>query len=418
MISLYFGSRTRFVLLAGLLFALAGLAMLGAHSVGAGTPTSQAARVSAAQAATKISPDLLDSFVKAGPGGKVHYWVILADQADTSNNIPNSNWADKGWYVYNTLTDKANTTQKPLLARLNTLKQAGNVTSIESFWIVNFIAVTGDLDSAQAMAAEPAVSLLQLPENGVINDTSDSDTSFDSPRVAQVLNGALNDIQMASAQANPLAPLLVQHNIQEVHAPQAWALGYDGTGIVVGSMDTGVRWTHEALTSRYRGNIAPPDPAHIHDYDWSDGYRVSDTPIDQAGHGSHTMGTALGVSPNPTYGNIGVAKGATWITVRICDLNGVSGCDGDAIFHGFQWTLAPTRVDGSDPRPDLRPRVSNNSWGGGPGSCDTQESAAVQNWVNAGIFPAFSTGNDGPGPGYRRLACERPCGMGYRRAGH
>ena len=205
--------------------------MLGAHSAGAGTPTSQAARVSAAQAATKISPDLLDSFVKAGPGGKVHYWVILADQADTSNNIPNSQWADKGWYVYNTLTDKANSTQKPLLAKLNALKQAGNVTGIESFWIVNFIAVTGRPEfRLKALAAEPAVSLLQLPENGVINDTSGSDASLNYPQVAQVLKGALTDIQMASAQANPLAPLLVQHNLNEVHAPQAWALGYDGTG--------------------------------------------------------------------------------------------------------------------------------------------------------------------------------------------
>jgi len=412
MISLHFGSRTRFVLLAGLLFALAGLAMLGAHSAGAGTPNSQAARVSAAQAATKISPDLLDSFVKAGPGGKVHYWVILAAQADTSNNIPNSKWADKGWYVYNTLTDKANTTQKPLLAKLNTLKQAGNVTGIESFWIVNFIAVTGDLDSARAMAAESAVGTLQLPENGVLYDNTGSGSPFYSPQAGDVLKSALNDLQMASAQANPLAPLLVQHNIEEVHAPEAWALGYDGAGIVVGSMDTGVRWTHEALTNSYRGNVAPPDPAHIHDYDWFDGYNVSNTPIDDNGHGSHTMGTILGVSPNPTYGNIGVAKGANWITVRICDIGNTTFCDGDAIFEGFQWTLAPTRVDGSSPRPDLRPRVSSNSWGGGPGTCDPQDNLAVQNWVNAGIFPDFANGNAGPGAGTVSAPASGPLAWG------
>jgi subtilisin family serine protease len=399
MISLRFGSRTRIVLLAGLLFALAALAMLNANSAGAGTPTNQVARVSAGQAAAKISPDLLDSFAKAGPGGKVHYWVILADQADTTNNIPNSQWADKGWYVYNTLTDKADSTQKPLLDKLNTLKQAGSVTSIKSFWIVNFISVTGDLDSARAMAAESAVSLLQLPENGMTYDDAGSGAHFYSPQAADALKSALADIQMASAQANPLAPLLVQPNIEDVHAPEAWALGYDGTGIVLGTMDSGVRWTHEALTGSYRGNVDPPDPLHIHDYDWFDGYNISNTPIDQAGHGSHTMGTALGVSPNPTYGNIGVAKGSTWITVRICGLGGSDQCDGDAIFEGFQWTLAPTRVDGTGPRPDLRPRISSNSWGGGPGTCDPQANLAVQNWVNAGIFPDFANGNAGPNAG-------------------
>src|SRR3981081_1601301 len=93
-ISLQFGSRTRFLLLASLWFALAGLAMLGANAVGAGTPTTRVARVSAAKAVAKISPDLLESLAKAGPSGKVHYWVILADQANTSNNIPNSRWAD------------------------------------------------------------------------------------------------------------------------------------------------------------------------------------------------------------------------------------------------------------------------------------------------------------------------------------
>ena len=35
------------------------------------------------------------------------------------------------------------------------------------------------------------------------------------------------------------APTLVVHNIDEVRAPQAWALGFDGTDIHVSGMDTG-----------------------------------------------------------------------------------------------------------------------------------------------------------------------------------
>ncbi len=36
-------------------------------------------------------------------------------------------------------------------------------------------------------------------------------------------------------------------NILRVGADQVWDLGYDGTGVVVGSLDSGVDWTHPAL---------------------------------------------------------------------------------------------------------------------------------------------------------------------------
>ena len=52
---------------------------------------------------------------------------------------------------------------------------------------------------------------------------------------------------------------------------------------------------------------------------------------------------------------------------------------------------------GQNPRPDLRPHIVNNSWGGGGG--DPWYQATVNAWVAAGIFPAFSNGNAGPGCG-------------------
>src|SRR4029077_15555476 len=62
-----------------------------------------------------------------------------------------------------------------------------------------------------------------------------------------------------------------------------------------------------------------------------------------------------------------------------------------------QWILAPTDLNGDNPRPDLRPGIVNNSWGGGSG--DPFFQPAVQAWVAAGIFPAFSNGNTGPACG-------------------
>lgn len=275
------------------------------------------------------------------------------------------------------------------------MQSAGNVSRIQSFWIINSIVVEGDLASARAMAASPdVVQVTELP----VATISDAPGTL-STKAQAIVNEALAETKtQRGAHVNPLAPLVIQPNLGAIRAPLAWAQGYDGTGILVSQMDTGVRWTHEALSARYRGNVAPPDPANIHDYSWYDGYLVSTVPIDQQGHGTHVMGTIVGTSPNAAYGNIGVAPGAIWTTVRICGLDGGPYCDGDAMLRGFQWMLAPTRVGGTqDPRPDLRARVSNNSWGGD--GCDEAFRPAVQNWVSAGIFPDFANGNSGPGAG-------------------
>ena len=59
--------------------------------------------------------------------------------------------------------------------------------------------------------------------------------------------------------------------------------------------------------------------------------------------------------------------------------------------------LAPTRLDGTGADPTLRPNIVNNSWGG-PGG-DSWYSDTIDPWHAAGIFPAFSNGNAGPGCG-------------------
>ena len=142
----------------------------------------------------------------------------------------------------------------------------------------------------------------------------------------------------------------------------------------------------------WRGT-APPDPGNIHDYNWFDPYNQYAVPTDDNGHGTHTMGTILGTSPNPTYGNIGVAHGAMWITVR-----GGNRVTAGPAMRSWQLPMdpGPTRVNGTQPRPDLRPRVSSNSW-----ALLCTYSAlrpAVQNWVNAGSSPISPTATTAPMP--------------------
>jgi Subtilase family/Carboxypeptidase regulatory-like domain len=53
--------------------------------------------------------------------------------------------------------------------------------------------------------------------------------------------------------------------------------------------------------------------------------------------------------------------------------------------------LAPTDLEGRSPRPDLRPMIVNNSWGG-QGGADWYDGYLAA-WRAAGIFPVFAAGN-------------------------
>src|SRR5438094_10606761 len=72
-------------------------------------------------------------------GQQAEFFVVLADPADLSGAASLSTKAEKGRYVYQTLLDKAQTTQEPILEWL----RDRNIEH-RSFYIVNAILVKGD----------------------------------------------------------------------------------------------------------------------------------------------------------------------------------------------------------------------------------------------------------------------------------
>ena len=195
-------------------------------------------------------------------------------------------------------------------------------------------------------------------------------------------------------------PETIEPGINYTHAPQVWALGYTGQDIVIGSEDTGVRWTHNALKPHYRGWDGQNAD---HDYNWHDAIHDSvnnpcgnDSPFpcDDDSHGSHTTGTAVG---DDGMGNqIGMAPGAKWIGCRSID--GPADLTTPArTIECMEWFLAPYPIGGGQGDPTKAPDITINSWTCTPldGCSPDTLQAAVEAQAAAGIMMVVAAGNDG-----------------------
>lgn len=286
--------------------------------------------------------------------------------------------------VVSALRGTANETQQDVKAFLDKQKKAGHVTSYESYYIVNAIAVTGSQEVMEQLASFPEVAKVLPNELRQLHPAERVKAKAET-----AVKGTAKAKDGKAKQDSNLSD--IEWNIDRVGAPAAWQMGIDGTGTVVANIDTGVDWEHPTLKEKYRGydEANPDNPSH--DFNWFDATAGRTTPYDDDGHGTHTMGTMVGAEPNGAN-QIGVAPGAKWIAVKAFTPAG--GYDTDLLAAG-EWILAPKDAQGN-PRPDMAPDVVNNSWGGGSG-IDEWYRDMVRAWRSADIFPEFSAGNTRPG---------------------
>ncbi|WP_341717851.1 S8 family serine peptidase [Micromonospora sp. FIMYZ51] len=179
------------------------------------------------------------------------------------------------------------------------------------------------------------------------------------------------------------APSRPPWNITLIGADRVWSeLGVNGTGVTVGSSDSGVDGGHPALAEGFRGG----------DDSWFDPWNGTRTPTDRSGHGTHTAGSAVG------RGGIGVAPAAGWVGCVNLDRNLGNPA---AYLDCLQFMLAPFPPDGdpfTDGRPNRAPEILTNSWGCPPiEGCDPRAlRPAVDALEAAGILVVAAAGNTGP----------------------
>lgn len=310
----------------------------------------------AGRAGAGVMDPRLERKLTAAGGAPVSVIVTLADAAPTLPAKPPARGAMRAKFAEELRTAAARQRQ-PLE---DWLRQKG-VTAIKPLWVINGFSVSAPPAVIRALASFPGVTSVR--PNGTVR----------APRPPLVSAKPLA--------AKPLsAP--IEWNVSGIKAPDLWAKNYTGTGIVVGSLDTGVDYRHSDLSGRWRGGSNS----------WFDPYGQHGTPYDAANHGTAVMGVMVGGSA--TGSSVGVAPGAKWICAKIFDDAG----NGEfaKIHESFAWMLDP---DGNS-RTDDAPDIVNNSWGleNIPGEYNTEFLADVRALKAAGIGVVIAAGNSGSLP--------------------
>jgi subtilisin family serine protease len=185
------------------------------------------------------------------------------------------------------------------------------------------------------------------------------------------------------------------------------ASGFDGSGVSVAVLDSGIDYYHADLGGT--GNPADylaDDPTIIEpgtfptadvvggwDFtgsNWPAGAELPDPdPLDDgpaAGHGTH-VADIIG-------GNLGVAPGVDLYAVKVCSSIS-SSCSGIALINGMEFSVDPNR----DGDPSDAVDIINMSLGSGYGQpFDDDLSQAVENASGLGVLTVSSAGNCGDLP--------------------
>jgi subtilisin family serine protease len=308
---------------------------------------------SAPSTSSKISPSL-QTILK----GKTHQLNIFVSFAQGTAEVLSKvslqtsafSRSDRVTALYNALNAHAAISQKNIIEFLAQPKFFA--TKVQSFWITNQIYV-------QSADASLIASLASFDEVSRIEEE-------------QIVH--LNDQPISNSECEE--SVLAEANIEKVKAPEAWAAGFDGTGSVIGVIDTGARVTHEALQASYRGST----------HSWFNPYAQTATPADGNGHGTHVTGIVAGSQAS----GIGVAPGAKWIACK--GLNDQGSGTQSALISCGQFMICPHTYAGQNPDCSAAPDAVSNSWG--PVAAAFFQDV-INAWRAAKIVPIFAQGASG-----------------------
>lgn len=294
--------------------------------------------------------------------GRANFFILLPAAADLAAAPRQSGKHGKGQWVFETLRRHAQTAQSDLRSFLDT-----HGVTHRPFLIANAIHIqNGDAALVDMLSARTDIHAL-LPDR--------------SHRAERIV----------ADRESPQSTRGVEPNLKFIKVDQVWALGVEGSGIVLAAIDSGMQWDHPALREQYRGwNGHSADHNH-HWWDATGTYPLVPSEGVADGHGTHITGTMVG---RDRYGNqVGMAPRAKTIH---CKAIADDGLISEAwLLTCLEFMLAPWDLSGNAPRPDLAPDILGNSWG--TTSANPMFQQAIAALRSAGILVEHSAGDLGPG---------------------
>ncbi|MDG9716302.1 S8 family serine peptidase [Streptomyces sp. DH24] len=184
---------------------------------------------------------------------------------------------------------------------------------------------------------------------------------------AAVTNGDRTASGIAHVWLDGVRKANLDKSVPQIGAPKAWAAGYDGKGVKIAVLDTGVDATHPDLKDQV---IAAKN------------FSTSADATDKVGHGTHVASIAAGTGAKGGGAYKGVAPGAKLLNGKVLSDDGYG--DDSGILAGMEWAAE----QGAD--------VVNLSLGGADTpDTDPLEAAVDKLSADKGILFAVAAGNDG-----------------------
>ncbi len=172
----------------------------------------------------------------------------------------------------------------------------------------------------------------------------------------------------------------IKANPSDEYSPEtAWEFetGYQGDGIVVAVLDTGVDDSHPALRGKFVAGVDFTDS--------SDNQDGTNNPDDADGHGTHCAGTVMGAG-NADGTHKGVAPQASLVDLKVLQDWGVGG----DLLNGIEWCT----LNKDDFSINVL-SISIGEFGGGDDDGNGANARAAQQATEAGLVVVAAIGNDG-----------------------
>ncbi len=318
-------------------------------------------------AAGTLHPELTAKLAISHSDELIPIMVTMQEQADYQDLMR----VTEGWskqarreYVIQYLQDIAQTSQRDVLSFLESRQAMGKVQRLQSVFIVNLVHCKATPDVIRDLDRFPEVDVVTYdPERYMLLYERPTPADISAP-----VNG-LNETDELDE---------IAWGVQDINAPAVWNLGYNGTGVIVAMIDTGVNYNHADLAD-HMWNGGTQYPHHGWDFYNNDNDPMDDGSATQGGHGTHTAGS---VASDGTAGSqCGVAPNATIMALKVLSGNG-SGSEGPVI-SAINFAVA----NNAD--------IFSMSLGWQTTSQRAQFRTACNNALAAGVIGAIAAGNEG-----------------------